>query len=214
MRHWIVAGACAAFVGALLAWFARDHVRTSGASLQQSDAVPPCTETTGPAAAPIAPLMKQPAAPRRAASPASEAEPEQLSSSKERPPRTPHPLEPGELVIRAKERVELAHRWESQAKDAQWSNETEWKVQDLLDKAKLDVNAVSNVDCRATICRFELFAGDGETAFQVIKVARSANDDTWVDHHAAADDTWRIEVFASRSGYRLSGDGQRIANAL
>jgi hypothetical protein len=122
----------------------------------------------------------------------------------------PNPLDSDELLIRAQERQMLNVRWETQSTDPQWSSSASIKIEDLLATSNFDPYALSEVDCRKTICRFVLSGQDSRDAVDLIHVARDLHDETWLDHHEQADGTWQIEVFFSRPGYMLSGSGERI----
>lgn len=122
----------------------------------------------------------------------------------------PTPLDTESLALRAQERLMLDARWSSQSTDPRWSDEVRSRISDLLSQAQLDPSAASLPDCRATICRVVFSAGNGRDALRVIDIARKLHDETWIDHHDFSDQAWEIELFVSRKGFRLSGDGSRI----
>jgi hypothetical protein len=176
------------------------------------------TTPTPPRATPP-PIMAAVASPASTRGPIEQREPanipaieEPVKGASEDPPKPvgPQPLSHQDAMMRVAERNELSGRWTAEAKSSGWTEEANEKIRGLLAPAGLNVNAVTETDCRQTICRFNLSGTDGASALALIRVARQLHDETWVDHKQQSDGTWRIEVFFSKSGYRLSGGGGPI----
>jgi len=84
----------------------------------------------------------------------------------------------------------------------------------LLGIAKFSSDHLKEVDCRETVCRFQLRTSNntqGEV-MSLIQVARELGEETWVRAEPQDNEPQsQIEVFYPRDGYRLSGGGGRIA---
>ena len=122
----------------------------------------------------------------------------------------PTPLTLEELEVREQEAKMLTGRWASQDHDADWSGRTAQAVATLLEESGFEQEVASEIDCRATLCRLVLQGNDDQEAVELLHVARGIHDETWLDHSETDEGSWGIEVFFSRPGYRLSGDGGRI----
>jgi hypothetical protein len=82
----------------------------------------------------------------------------------------------------------------------------------LLAQNGVDSSAFGAVACRETICRFSLKSKTGKkTEVQsLIHVARSLDDQTWLDPEEQEDGSFGMQVYYPREGYRLSGGGGKI----
>lgn len=138
------------------------------------------------------------------------AAPEEESVSEEDVTVEPTPLDVEELDLREAELAMLTSRWQSQQADPAWSKESEAAIAKLLLDGGFAFEAMRELDCRETVCRFILDAEDGARALALLRIGRRVHDETWLDHTAQHDGSWSIEVFFARAGYRLSGDGGRI----
>jgi hypothetical protein len=135
---------------------------------------------------------------------------EEESDSTHQTAAEPTPLTAEELDLREAESTLLNARWSSQQTDPAWSKASEATIAKLLLDQGFSFEVMRELDCRQTICRFVLDAEDGPRALALLGVGRRVHDETWLDHTAQHDGSWTIEVFFSRPGYRLSGDGGRI----
>jgi hypothetical protein len=136
--------------------------------------------------------------------------PEEESVSEEDVSVEPTPLNVEELDLREAESAMLTSRWQSQQADPAWSKESEAAIAKLLLDGGFAFEAMRELDCRETVCRFMLDAEDGARALALLRIGRRVHDETWLDHTAQHDGSWSIEVFFARAGYRLSGEGGRI----
>lgn len=114
---------------------------------------------------------------------------------------------------RAHERYELLGRWNNEAPDASWSSQLSSRIHYLLGNENFSSDHLKEVDCRQTVCRFQLRTSNNTHAevMKLIRVARDLGEETWVraEPHETAPES-HIEVFFPREGYRLSGGGGRI----
>jgi len=112
----------------------------------------------------------------------------------------------------ATKREELGARFARESADATWTDESGRRVAELLAKSNLQSGALSAVDCRQTICRFVLASSStrGGEVRGLIQAARDLDQQTWLHPEKQGDDTWRMEVFFPKDGYRLSSGGGRI----
>jgi hypothetical protein len=213
-RYWIGA------VGVLLAsslWFTMRN-QLGGApkeellgSVHAARIVP---ESAAPPAASVAALSHDP---EPAAAPTASPTPQKPTEDPETALFKPDKFSVEQALQRAAERKELNDRWQSQKEDRPWAAETKGRVQALLRKANLRPQALREVDCRETICRFSLHA---ETSLQkdvgnMIHAARDLERETWLmpEPSEQANGAWDIEVYFPRAGYMLSGGGGRIETA-
>jgi hypothetical protein len=119
---------------------------------------------------------------------------------------------PEERAERAREREELDRRWKQERADGAWANVSGERITQLLAKEALPSHALRAVDCRQSICRFELRSSTGteKEVMALIHAARELELETWVHPQQQPDGTWGMEVFFPKQGYRLSGGGGRI----
>jgi hypothetical protein len=115
---------------------------------------------------------------------------------------------------RAQERKELLVRWDKETQDQSWTREVSSHIEGLLGNAKFSSDHLKEVDCRETVCRFQLRTSNntqGEV-MSLIQVARELGEETWLRAEPQDNEPQsQIEVFYPRDGYRLSGGGGRIA---
>ena len=113
---------------------------------------------------------------------------------------------------RAKEREDLNRRWQSEAPDATWASDSAPRIVKLLADARQSPAALRVLDCRQSICRFELHSAGGThgEVMSLVHAARQLETETWVHPVAQPDGTWHMETFFPKEGYRLSGGGGRI----
>lgn len=158
-----------------------------------------------------------------ASSPATEepAEPDVQPQVERAPHRDPEkPFIPDRLTLedrleRAREQTELGTRWDREKPDTEWSRESEGKIKEILLQRGLDADALKQIDCRETICRFRLDAVTDlhKEVGELAKAARALGRESWLMPEEVEGDPARrytIEVFFPREGYRLSGGGGRI----
>jgi hypothetical protein len=119
---------------------------------------------------------------------------------------------PEDRADRLRERDELGKRWTEEPRDSRWANEASARISDLLARAEQRSSALREVDCRQSICRFELQSATGtqKEAMALIAVARQFEPETWLRPYQQRNGSWRMEVFFPKQGYRLSGGGGRI----
>jgi hypothetical protein len=113
---------------------------------------------------------------------------------------------------RAAERAELDKRWQGEAPDAAWANDSGPRIAKVLADARQPPQALHAVDCRQSICRFELHSAGGTQGevMALIHAARQLELETWVRPAQQPDGSWHMETFFPKQGYRLSGGGGRI----
>jgi hypothetical protein len=116
-------------------------------------------------------------------------------------------------VERMQERSELLGRWNEEAKDPSWTARESSLIAGLLANAEFSRDHLKEIDCRETICRFQLQTSNntyGEV-MSLIGVAHELGDETWLRAEPQAKEPQsHIEIFVPRDGYRLSGGGGRI----
>jgi hypothetical protein len=151
-------------------------------------------------------------------------EPEDSAQRADRPPLRdpdkpfiPDPMTLQDRLERARERQELATRWENERQDAAFARESEVRMAEILLERGLEPKALKELDCRETVCRFRLDAVTDlhKEVGELAKAARSLAPETWLLPEEVPDDPARkytIEVFFARPGYRLSGGGGRIGD--
>ena len=187
-------------------WFAVNPAREQLPEEYVENAAPDALEAAGPQAESVT-TAATPSRPR-----GEPALPASTPSGRHTPAMAPQALSQEDLEIRKSERLTLNARWTSQESDSEWSAATEMRMIDLLLEAELEPEQVREVDCRSTICRFVLTGADGVEALSLIDAARAVHDETWVDHHHKESGAWEIEVYFSKRGYQLSGEGRAIAS--
>ena len=111
----------------------------------------------------------------------------------------------------ASDRAELNARWSSEARDPSWRSVTEARLHATFLEHSVNPNSVTDVDCRATICRFTIHTSSkAKTDVDgLIRAARAIDEQTWTKPEEQ-DTGYSINVFFPRDGYRLSGGGGRI----
>jgi hypothetical protein len=179
----------------------------------------PKVERSSPSRAAAPPSLVEPTVPHEPELPEATAEapqpPDSAEQDKAKFEGFPESLE--QRLERARERAELVGRWDGESKDAEWTRHELDRISTSLVRADLRYDQVQAVDCRETVCRFELKT-TGETygeVMQLIRTARGLDEQTWV--RAEPDETpstSTIEVFMPREGYRLSSGGGRIGEPV
>lgn len=91
--------------------------------------------------------------------------------------------------------------------DSEWSDQTSVAIKQTFNSQELAAAEVSNIDCRATLCRVDVHHDNQEklTAFQSwfpLKVAESLPRLT-MDHSEEGEDRFSTVVYLARDGYEL-----------
>ena len=117
-----------------------------------------------------------------------------------------------DVPIHANERKELHARWSTERVDRSWTRESSSRIASQLTVHSGSDTALLGVDCRETICRFELGSRDGAQSVveSLIRSVRSVHEETWLATGKDPSGVWRIEAFFPRDGYRLSSGGGPI----
>jgi len=121
-----------------------------------------------------------------------------------------------ETMARLDERAELSNRWDGETQDPGWTGEIEDRIRGLLSNAELQENLLKEVDCRESICRFQLATGENthSEVMSLIHVARDLMEETWVRAEPNEElGQSQIEVFFPKEGFRLSGGGGPIEDS-
>jgi hypothetical protein len=164
-------------------------------------ALPPTARSPSPAPVAVAPT---PATAAEAPSVAPEAGPP-------KPPEFKYSPNLERALELASDRAVLTARWSNEMSDPSWRSVTAARLHTTLVERGVDPNAVTEIDCRATICRFALRTSSKMKADVdgLIQAARAIDEQTWTMPEEQ-DAGYSVEVFFPREGYRLSGDGGRV----
>jgi hypothetical protein len=205
--------ALALFVAGAL-WLGRPSRHSPSANeLSATDSPSVATNETPEAAPAPAPAPPSPPPAPAAAAAAPEGAPA-ARIKKEDDPNGPFALKesPEELRERQAEYADLSERFNREAADGTWTNQSGSRVTEQLARNQLQKSALQAVDCRQTICRFLLASSTGKQGEVggLIQTARDLELETWLHPEKQADGTWRMEVFFPKEGYRLSTGGGRI----
>lgn len=128
------------------------------------------------------------------------------------PPERPDVLSEEDREIRADERRMLQERWERQEPNPAAADAMHAAVKERLLARRLDGSALSDLDCKRTLCRFELStrgAAGLTPVSEVHELIRAARDlgETWVLATEPSPGLWRVEVFAPTEDHTLTGPG-------
>lgn len=122
------------------------------------------------------------------------------------PAREYHPREQ-DVAEWMKERAPLHDRWASESGDPSWTNRAASQIARILNDAKLNVNALRDVDCRQTICRFKLRSESTlhRNVSDLIAASRALVEQTFLVPVAVSGGGWDIETYFPKDEYSLEG---------
>jgi hypothetical protein len=115
----------------------------------------------------------------------------------------------------AKDRADLNSRLLHEMSDSSWRSETEARMRTTLMERGLDSNAVTDIDCRISICRFVVHTRSKADADvkALLEAARAVDAQTWTMPEEQ-EVGYSIDVYFPRAGYRLSSGGGRVDDAV
>lgn len=210
---WLGAAAIALW---LCAWTPLSSDATASVQAPADDAAEAAATRTEPVAATAspAPRAKPPATPRAAVAPA---QPEPVAVLAPSEPMRAERGRPDLLTeLEQQERVEehsmLSERFDRQEPNPQAVAPLQAELEERLVGRNLPPNALAALDCRRTLCRFEL-TSQGRSGLSPLAEVHALIDsvrdlgETWLRATEVGPDQWRVEAFAPTANHFLTGPG-------